>query len=157
MLEALSKRPRANQVVGDREFAHWCVMHHARPELVKTLRLWGLKDAAHHLEVANSIAAARMAALDAEEWVRRVIRFGPLRRDLMKATKMFHAGATFAGRGDAENTSAIIIGVFVHTASAQTWRRPWTRFGWRERRAQVIATARREQSNHNSPSDELRR
>ncbi len=121
-------------------------MTHARPALVQALRAWGLGKAARDIEEAASLAALKLTAFDAYSQVRRATRFGPVRRDLSQALNTLHAAATFAGRGDVENTAALVIGVFTGAASARSWRRPWTRLRWRERRAEVITTARREQN-----------
>jgi hypothetical protein len=121
-------------------------MTHARPTLVQALRTWGLGKAVRAIEDAPSLGALKLMAFDAYAQVRRSIRFRPVRRDLFHALNTLHAAATFAGRGDAENTAAVVIGVFTGAASARSWRRPWTRLHWRERRAEVIATARREQN-----------
>ncbi len=134
----------------DRAFAEWCVMKHARPALVQALRAWGLGKAARDIENSTSLAALKLTVFDAYAQARRSIRFGPARRDLSHALNTLHAAATFAGRADVENTAAVVIGVFTGAASARSWRRPWTRLHWRERRAEVIATARREQNAQRS-------
>ena len=130
----------------DKLFATWCVMVHARPVLVRALRAWGLGTAANSLERAASLTALRLVALDADADVRKTIRFVPLRRDLSNALNTLHAAATFASRGDSANTAVVVIGVFTNANSALTWRRPWLRLSWRRLRAEVIASARREQS-----------
>jgi hypothetical protein len=137
-----------DHVAEDRTFSEWCVLTHARPVIVEALRLWRLNDAASWVESAPSLPALKLMALDADEMVRRHIRFVPLRRDLSNALNTLHAAATFALRGDAVNTAAIVIGVFTNAASARSWRRPWTRFMWRKRRAEVITRARREQAQY---------
>ena len=123
-------------------------MFHARPVLVDALRIWGLSDIAATVEAATSTGALRMIAGEAGEKIRRVILFPPLRRDLRSAARTLQMAATFAGRGDAENAAAMSIGVFTNAASALSWRRPWTRFGWRKRRAEVVAMAVNEQKAH---------
>lgn len=128
-------------------FAAWCVMTHARPALINALRSWGLADAAQSLEKAESLGALKGAATEADATVRQKIRFGPLRRDLSSAAGIMQAAITFATRGDADNTAAVVIGVFTNAASALLWRRPWKHFRWRQQRARVIATARREQED----------
>lgn len=129
----------------DKDFATWCVMDHARPALVRALHVWGMGDIATVIESAASTGALRLVAGEVSQKVRRVIVFGPLRRDLASAASTLQLAATFAGRGDAENTAAMSVGVFTNTASALSWRRPWTRLGWRKRRAEVIALAVSEQ------------
>ena len=129
----------------DCEFAYWCVMTHARPVLVATLRAWHLADLADPIDRARSLSALRFTTTDADAEIRRRIGFDPLRRDLSHAVNTLHAAATFAARGDAENAAAVVIGVFTHAASAQTWHRPWTRLGWKRRRHDVIVSAQREQ------------
>src|SRR5579859_6967271 len=109
----------------DRSFARWCVMVHARPMLVQALRAWGLGTCSIAIERAGSLTALKMAALDANAEVRQTIRFGPLRRDLSSAANTLHAAATFASRGDAANTAAVVIGVFTNAGSALAWQRPW--------------------------------
>jgi hypothetical protein len=121
-------------------------MSHARPALVGALRAWGLAKAASDIEQTASLGALKLTVFDAYTQVRQSIRFGPARRDLCHAINTLHAAATFAGRGDVENTAAVVIGVFTGAAGARSWRRPWTRLHWRERRAEVIAAARREQN-----------
>ena len=123
-------------------------MTHARPVLVGALRAWRLTAAAAEIERASSLTALKMLVSDADAEIRRKIVFVPLRRDLSHATATLQAAITFATRGDAENTAAVIIGVFTHAASALSWQRPWTRFSWRKRRAEVIARARREQQDY---------
>jgi hypothetical protein len=120
-------------------------MNHARPALVSALRAWGLQAPATAIERAASLTALKVLAADADAEIRHKIVFVPLRRDLSHAATTLQAAITFATRGDAENAAAVAIGVFTNAASALSWRRPWTRLSWRVRRAQVIATARREQ------------
>jgi len=134
----------------DKQFATWCVMVHARPLLIRALRAWGLVTAASALERAGSLAALRMAALDADAEVRKTISFGPLRRDLSNALNTLHAASTFASRGDSANTAVVVIGVFTNANSPLAWRRPWKQLSWRRQRAQVIASARREQSAYHA-------
>jgi hypothetical protein len=130
----------------DKPFATWCVMVHARPVLVRALRAWGLGTSACAIERAASLTALRMVALDVDADVRKTIRFVPLRRDLSNALNTLHAAATFASRGDAANTAVVVIGVFTNASSALAWRRPWMQLSWRRYRAEVITSARREQS-----------
>jgi len=135
----------------DKAFSTWCVMQHARPAIAAALRAWGLEESAHALEITHSLGALKLATLDAYERVMRSTLFAlfwPVRRDLANALNTLHAAATFAGRGDSLNTAAVVIGVFTGAGGAMAWRRPWKRFGWRERRAEIIATARREQQAH---------
>jgi hypothetical protein len=132
----------------DKTFAAWCVMDHARPALVKALRAWGMRRAASTVGQATSLSVLKIACVDADVQVRQRIVFPPLRRNLSHALATLQAAATLAARGDAENTAAVVIGVFIHAASALSWRRPWTRFTWGRRRAEVIAGARREQAEH---------
>ena len=128
--------------------ASWLVMSHARPPLVDALRSWGLSEIAAAMEQARSLSALKRLAADADAQVRERIIFAPLRRDLSHAVTTLQAAATFATRGDIENTAAVVIGVFTHAASAMSWRRPWMRLSWRRHRADVIARARREQSEY---------
>jgi hypothetical protein len=121
-------------------------MSHARSALVGALRAWELAKSAKAIEDTASLGALKLTVFDAYTQVRQSIHFGPVRRDLCHAINTLHAAATFAGRGDVENTAAVVIGVFTGAASARSWRRPWTRLHWRERRAEVIAVARREQN-----------
>lgn len=130
----------------DKSFAMWCVMVHARPVLIRALKVWGLASAASAIERAASLSALRLVALDADADVRKTIRFGPLRRDLSHALNTLHAAATFAARGDSDNAAVVVIGVFTNASSALAWRRPWLHLSWRKHRAEVIASARREQS-----------
>jgi hypothetical protein len=132
----------------DKGIAAWCVMEHARPVLVKALRAWGMGRAASEVGQAASLSVLKIACVDADVQVYKRIVFPPLRRDLSHALATLQAAATFAARGDVENTAAVVIGVFTHAASALTWRRPWTRLTWRRRRAEVIAGAQREQAEH---------
>jgi hypothetical protein len=132
----------------DKLAAAWYVMDHARPEMVKALRAWGMRRAASEVEQAASLPVLKIACVDADVRVRQRIVFPPLRRDLSHALATLQAAATFAARGDVENTAAVVIGVFTHAASALSWRRPWTRLTWRRRRAEVIAGARHEQAEH---------
>jgi hypothetical protein len=132
----------------DRRFAFWCVMDHARPVVIDALRAWHMETLADPIAKAPSLASLRLAATDADIAVRGRIGFDPLRRDLSHAINTLHAAATFAARGDAENTAAVVVGVFTHAASAVLWRRPWTRFGWKRRRATLIATVRHEQQTY---------
>ncbi len=125
-------------------------MTHARPVLIDALRVWGLRDIANAIEQAPSLAALRFVVRDADRHIRQRIAFGPLRRDLARAVNTLNIAATFAARGDAENTSAVVIGVFTHAISVQAWRRPWTRLMWGRQRAEVIAKVRREQSAYRS-------
>lgn len=129
----------------ERRFARWCVLHHARPELARALRAWGLNRAAQDIEQAASLAALRLVASDAEPSIRG-LWFAPPRRDLVRALRMLRAAATLAGHSDPASAAAVAIGVFTGAASAITWRRPWTRFGWRKQRAAIIAQARQEQN-----------
>ncbi len=129
----------------EKAFSVWCVMQHARPVLAQALRAWGLQDAATSIEATHSLNALKLTVLDAYEIVMRSIYFWPVRRDLSKALNTLHAAATFASRGDSTNTAAIVIGVFTGAGGALAWRKPWQRFGWRQRRAQIIAAARHEQ------------
>lgn len=129
----------------DKAFATWCVMAHARPYLVRTLEVWGLYTAAAGLEQAASLSALKYAAMDADEQIRRWIKFRPLRRGLTNAANTLHAAGTFALRGDAVNTAVVVVAVFTNAASARAWRRPWLHLTWRRRRAEVIARTRREQ------------
>src|SRR5258708_1517771 len=133
-------------LANDKPFATWCVMVHARPLLIRALRAWGLGTAAAALERAGSLTALKMAALDADADVRKYISFGPLRRDLSNALNTLHAAATFTLRGDSANAAVVVIGVFTNASSALAWRRPWIQLSWRRHRAEVIASARREQS-----------
>lgn len=119
-------------------------MTHARPELVHALQSWGF--AATNLEHAASLNALKMAAKDLHTEIDHHIVFGPLRRDLSHAISTLQAAATFAGRGDAENTAAVVIGVFTHTASALSWRRPWTRLNLTRLRSMAISSARAAQN-----------
>src|SRR5215813_11186168 len=135
-----------NEPGGDKAFAAWCVMTHARPALVRALRAWGLGGAADKLEQAASLSALKIIVMDVDSEVRKVIRFVPLRRDLAHAANTLHAAATFAARGDSGNAAAVVIGVFTNAESALAWRRPWLRFSWSKRRAAIIADARREQT-----------
>ncbi|MCC7452463.1 MAG: hypothetical protein IT324_33995 [Anaerolineae bacterium] len=132
----------------DKPFATWCVMTHARPVLIDALREWGLQDIANAIEQAPSLAALRFVVRDADRHIRQHIVFGPLRRDLARAVNTLHIATTFAARGDAENTAAVVVGVFTHASSAQAWRRPWTRFTWRQQRAAVITRVQREQDDY---------
>ena len=127
-------------------FATWCVMTHARPVLIDALRLWGLQDIANAIEQAPSLAALRFVVRDADRHIRERIAFEPLRRDLARAVNTLNIAATFAARGDAENTAAVVIGVFTHATSAQVWRRPWTRFTWQQQRSAVIMRVQQEQN-----------
>lgn len=129
-------------------FATWCVMTHARPVLIAALRAWRLHDVAAAIERAASLTALRMAVRDADFAVRQRIFLGPPRRDLFSATSTLLAAITFARRGDAENTAAVVVGVFTNAASAHTWQRPWQRFGWRQTRAELIARVREEQRQY---------
>src|SRR5712692_8919227 len=129
----------------DKSFATWCVMVHARPVLIRALRVWGLGTAASALERAASLTALRLVALDVDADVRKTIRFVPLRRDLSNALNTLHAAATFASRGDSANAAVVVIGVFTNASSALAWRRPWMQLYRRRHRAEVIASARREQ------------
>jgi hypothetical protein len=133
---------------GDRTLAAWLVLTHARPALVDALRAWGLRDTADAIEQARSLSSLKRLAADADAQIRARIRFAPLRRDLSHAAVTLQAAATFAMRGDIENTAAVVIGVFTHAASAVSWQRPWERLSWSRRRAEVIARARREQSDY---------
>lgn len=128
--------------------AAWLVMSHARPTLVHALQAWGLNEIAADVEQARSLSALKRLAADADAQVRERIVFAPLRRDLSHAATTLQAAATFAMRGDIDNTAAVVIGVFTHAASALSWRRPWMRLTWRQRRADVIARARREQTEY---------
>ncbi len=132
----------------NRALAAWCVMTHARPALVHALRAWGMGETAAAIEGAQSLSALKRLAADADAQVRNRIVFAPLRRDLSHAATTLQAAATFATRGDVENTAAIVIGVFTNAASALSWRQPWIRLVWRRRRAEVIARARREQNDY---------
>jgi hypothetical protein len=77
--------------------------------------------------------------------VRRRIFFFPAQRELFHALFTLQVAATFAGRGDGENASATAIGVFTGSAGALAWRRPWQRWGWKQRRTMIIDHALREQ------------
>ncbi len=143
----MAGEPPENQADG-KAFATWCVMTHARPVLVDALRTWGLKDAASAIEKASSLAALRANAAHADVQIRQHIAFTPLRRDLSKAVTTLQAAITFAVRGDAENAAAVVIGVFTNSASAVSWRRPWSRLSWARRRVEVIAQAQREQNDY---------
>jgi hypothetical protein len=123
-------------------------MTHARPVLIDALRAWGLNDAATNIERATSLGALKGASSEAAAAIRRAIIFLPLRRDLFQAAKTLQVASTFAVRGDAQNTSAVVVGVFVGAASAMTWRRPWQRFAWRKQRAQIIAETMRAQQEY---------
>ena len=133
---------------GDRAYVSWCVMTHARPALVFALRAWGLGAAASAIEQATSLGSLKIAAAEADSLVRRRIVFTPLRRDLSNAATTLQAAVTFATRADSQNAAAMAIGVFTNSSSALSWRQPWTRFTWRRRRAEIIATALREQDDY---------
>jgi hypothetical protein len=61
---------------------------------------------------------------------------------------LLQVAATFAGRGDAENTSAMAVGVFGASATAMAWRRPWTLFLVGRRAQQASQAARATQLAH---------
>jgi hypothetical protein len=129
-------------------FAEWCIMSHARPALVEVLRAWGLPGAAAEIEQAASLSAVRLLASDVITLVRKAIVFVPLRRDLSHAATTLQVAATFAARSDAENTAAVVVGVFTHVESALLWKRPWSRLTWRKQRAEIIRRVRREQNEY---------
>ncbi len=132
-------------VAESQAFARWCVLNHARPAVVEALRAWGLSEAATQIEDAPSLSALKAILAEVETSVRRHIRFGPLRRNLLNGIRSLQNAATFASRGDAENTPTLAISAIAHAASAMSWRRPWTRFSWKRRRAELIAAARQAQ------------
>ena len=130
---------------GDRAFSTWCVMQHARPILIHALRAWGLRRSAAAIESTQSLSALKLTAQDAYRDIHRIIWFSPARRDLARALSTLQVALAFAGRGDSQHTAAMALGVFSGAAGALAWRRPWQRLRWRQRQAEVIATARREQ------------
>lgn len=127
------------------DFARWCVMDHARPALLEALYAWGLSDEADQIAESESPSALRAILLDAHRRTARRVRLAPARRHLLRALSLLQVAATFAGRGDLENTSAMALGVFGASATAVAWRRPWTLFTVRRRAQQASETARAEQ------------
>lgn len=118
-------------------------MDHARPVLLDALNAWGLREEATRIAESGTPGALRSALLEAHSRVAVKTRLAPARRSLLRALSLLQVAATFAGRGDAENTSAMALGVFGASATARAWRRPWTLFmaGRRARQANQAARA----------------
>lgn len=131
-----------------RDFAYWCVMEHARPVLLDALNAWGLREEAARIAASETTGALRKTLLDAHSVVAAKIRLAPSRRSLLRALSLLQVAATFAGRGDAENTSAMAIGVFGASTTALAWRRPWTFFQIGRRAQQASEAARAAQLAH---------
>jgi hypothetical protein len=118
-------------------------MDHARPALLAALNAWGLRDESAHIAESDSPGALRTALLDVHRRAALRLRFSPSRRSVLRALSLLLVAATFAVRGDAENTSAMATGVFGASAMALAWKRPWTLFtaGKRARQANQAARA----------------
>ncbi|MCC7206617.1 MAG: hypothetical protein IT323_04885 [Anaerolineae bacterium] len=125
-----------------RDFARWCVMDHARPALLDALNAWGLREESALIAASDTPGALRTALPDVHRRVAAKLRLAPSRRSLLRALSLLQVAATFAGRGDAENTSAMAIGVFGASATALAWRRPWTLFRAGRRAQQASQAAR---------------